>query len=145
MLSIRPRITYITLLYILTINRNLPAFCLVSLACRLWDHGAIILLQNFNCKTVKNDINKYKMTSYSKIFLYVSIDKTQVFCEILIQRPLARETIHLPSKLTEKDLEYMRQRAANHFDIIMQVLKEMPRQLLLIIRYYILLVKYIWY
>lgn len=75
---------------------------------------------------------------FSNIFL----DKTDVFCEILVQRPLTRETLHLPSKLTEQDLEHMRKRALHHFDIIMQVLKEMPRQLLLIIRYTVLLNSY---
>lgn len=40
----------------------------------------------------------------------------------------------LPSALTEKDLEHMKKMASQHFDVIMQVLKEMPRQMLLIIR-----------
>ena len=86
------------------------------------------------------NIKEYKHVKYSHTFLYITVDKTEVFCEILIQRPLARDTLHLPSMLTEKELEHMRQKAANHFDIIMQCLKEMPRQLLLIIRYLIMLI-----
>jgi len=58
----------------------------------------------------------------------------QVFCEILVQRPVARSTIHLPSRLTAADLEYMRVMAQQHFDKIMSVLKQMPRPMLLIIR-----------
>ena len=67
--------------------------------------------------------------------MQLSLDKTEIFCEILVQRPITRDTFHLPSRLTEKELEQIRIRAAEHFDLIMQVLKEMPRQLLLIIRY----------
>jgi len=59
----------------------------------------------------------------------------QVFCEILVQRPVARSTIYLPSRMTAQDLEYMRVMAQQHFDRIMAVLKDMPRPMLLIIRY----------
>ena len=52
-----------------------------------------------------------------------------------MQRPLARETLHLPSQLTDKDFEYMRLKAKHHFDEIMAVLRNMPQALLLIIRY----------
>ena len=58
----------------------------------------------------------------------------QIFCEILVQRPVARSTIHLPSVMTASDLEYMRVMAQQHFDKIMAVLKDMPRPMLLIIR-----------
>lgn len=104
----------------------------------LLDHGLYDYLtpndREYLCNLYKSIImrNEDEMERYSHL-LGVK-DKTEVFCEILIQRPLARDTLHLPSKLTEKDLEHMRQKALNHFDIIMQVLKEMPRQLLLIIR-----------
>jgi len=58
----------------------------------------------------------------------------QIFCEILVQRPVARSTIYLPSRMTAADLEYMRVMAQQHFDKIMAVLKGMPRPMLLIIR-----------
>jgi len=58
----------------------------------------------------------------------------QIFCEILVQRPVARSTIYLPSRMTAEDLEYMRVMAQQHFDKIMAVLKDMPRPMLLIIR-----------
>ena len=58
----------------------------------------------------------------------------QVFCEILVQRPVSRSTIYLPSRMTARDLEYMRVMAQQHFDKIMAVLKDMPRPMLLIIR-----------
>jgi len=58
----------------------------------------------------------------------------RIFCEILVQRPVARSTIYLPSQMTAEDLEYMRVMAQQHFDKIMAVLKDMPRPMLLIIR-----------
>jgi len=58
----------------------------------------------------------------------------QVFCEILVQRPVTRSTIYLPSRMTAADLEYMQVMAQQHFDKIMAVLKDMPRPMLLIIR-----------
>ncbi|KAI0217908.1 putative aarF domain-containing protein kinase 5 [Lamellibrachia satsuma] len=57
-----------------------------------------------------------------------------IFSEILVQRPLARDTLHLPSQLTEKDFEYMTKKAKHHFDEIMAVLRTMPQAMLLIIR-----------
>lgn len=64
-----------------------------------------------------------------------SLDRTGLFCEILVQRPIMnRATLFLACKLTNEEIEHMRKVAANHFDEIMEVLKAMPRQLLLIIR-----------
>ena len=42
--------------------------------------------------------------------------------------------MQIPNKLTEKDLEHIRNMAQKHFDKIMCVLKDMPRPLLLVIR-----------
>ena len=58
-----------------------------------------------------------------------------VFCEILVQRPIQRQTLHLPSRMTAEDLTHMRVMAQQHFDQIMAVLKDMPRCLLLVIRW----------
>ena len=60
---------------------------------------------------------------------------TQIFCEILVQRPIGRKTVHLPSRMTAEDLAYMRVMAQQNFDKIMAVLKDMPRPMLLYIRY----------
>ncbi|KAK2149688.1 hypothetical protein LSH36_442g03031 [Paralvinella palmiformis] len=49
-------------------------------------------------------------------------------------RPIARMSMHLPSKMTEKDIEHMKIQAKEHFDKIMVVLKDMPKPLLLMIR-----------
>jgi len=58
-----------------------------------------------------------------------------MFCEIIMQRPLLnRTTIFLANKVTQEELDHMKEVASKHFDDIMEVLKAMPRQLLLIIR-----------
>ena len=41
----------------------------------------------------------------------------------------------MPSQLTAKDFEYMSERAKEHFDEIIDVLRNMPQAMLLIIRY----------
>ena len=64
----------------------------------------------------------------------MSFTDYNVFGEILVQRPIKRQTIHLPNKMTDEDLEYIRITAQNHFDTIMNVLKHMPRSLLLVVR-----------
>lgn len=57
-----------------------------------------------------------------------------VFCEILVQRPVSRSSTYLPSHMTKEDLKHMQYMAQKHFDKIMQVLKDMPRPIILIIR-----------
>ena len=64
-----------------------------------------------------------------------NISDSAIFCEIIVQRPITRMSMHLPSKMTEKDIEHMKVQAKEHFDKIMVVLKEMPKPLLLMIRY----------
>ncbi|CAH1797749.1 unnamed protein product [Owenia fusiformis] len=85
--------------------------------CRLYK--AIILRDEDNMKLFANDLG---------------VEDFFVFCEILVQRPIARTSFHLPSRMTEEDLEYMAKMAAQRFDKIMIVLKEMPRPMLLMIR-----------
>ena len=41
----------------------------------------------------------------------------------------------MPSQLTTKDFEYMNEQAKEHFDEIIDVLRNMPQAMLLIIRY----------
>lgn len=44
-----------------------------------------------------------------------------VFCEILVQRPVSRSSTYLPSHMTKEDLKHMQYMAQKHFDKIMQV------------------------
>lgn len=103
----------------------------------LLDHGLYDYLNSRDrirlCHLYKAIISRDEdmMKHYS---LQLGVTDYKIFCEILLQRPVVRSTVHLPSRMTEKDLEYMRVMAQQHFDKIMAVLKHMPRPMLLIIR-----------
>lgn len=71
------------------------------------------------------------MQKFSKA---LGVDDHDVFCEILVQRPVSRSSTYLPSHMTKEDLKHMQYMAQKHFDKIMQVLKDMPRPIILIIR-----------
>lgn len=71
------------------------------------------------------------MQKFSKA---LGVDDHGVFCEILVQRPVSRSSTYLPSHMTKEDLKHMQYMAQKHFDKIMQVLKDMPRPIILIIR-----------
>ncbi|XP_008419598.1 putative aarF domain-containing protein kinase 5 isoform X2 [Poecilia reticulata] len=57
-----------------------------------------------------------------------------LFCEMLLQRPINMRTLALSNILSREETAYMRQMAVNHFESIMQVLKSMPRPMLLVFR-----------
>ena len=57
-----------------------------------------------------------------------------IFCEMLIQRPWKRQSMYLPTDITKEDILYMQEMARDHFDKITVVLKDMPRNLLLVLR-----------
>ncbi|XP_048470596.1 uncharacterized aarF domain-containing protein kinase 5-like [Rhincodon typus] len=59
-----------------------------------------------------------------------------LFCEILLQRPInTRQTAYqLANMLTREERAYMQEMASNHFDRIIQVLKDLPRPMLLVFR-----------
>lgn len=61
-----------------------------------------------------------------------------IFAEILTQAPLRTRGFNLNYRLTERDLQQMTQFAKERFEVIMKCLKEMPRSLLLVIRYCLL-------
>ncbi|XP_032436819.1 putative aarF domain-containing protein kinase 5 isoform X2 [Xiphophorus hellerii] len=57
-----------------------------------------------------------------------------LFCEMLLQRPINMRTLALSNILSREETAYMRQMAVNRFESIMQVLKSMPRPMLLVFR-----------
>nr|XP_033790752.1 uncharacterized aarF domain-containing protein kinase 5 isoform X2 [Geotrypetes seraphini] len=57
-----------------------------------------------------------------------------LFCEILMQRPIRMGTLQLSNILTREETTYMQDMAKDHFNQIMQVLKDLPRPMLLIFR-----------
>lgn len=62
-----------------------------------------------------------------------------MFAEILTQTPLRTTNFKLTTKLTEEDVNYMKDFASNRFNAVMAVLKDMPKTLLLILRFVFLL------
>ncbi|XP_051871465.1 uncharacterized aarF domain-containing protein kinase 5 isoform X2 [Pristis pectinata] len=87
--------------------------------CKLW--RSIVLL------------NDAAMKKYSK---ELGVKDYFLFCEILMQRPInMKETaFHLANILTHEERAYMQDMANNHFDRIIQVLKDLPRPMLLVFR-----------
>ncbi|XP_078086601.1 putative aarF domain-containing protein kinase 5 isoform X2 [Mustelus asterias] len=87
--------------------------------CKLW--RSIILL---NDPAMKKFANELGVKDY---FL---------FCEILMQRPInMREAaFQLANILTREERAYMQDMASNHIDRIIQVLKDLPRPMLLVFR-----------
>lgn len=56
------------------------------------------------------------------------------FAEILLQRPLETKTKKFSTKLTDEEIAYMQKLAKKRFDIIMDTLREMPQNMLFIVR-----------
>uniref|UniRef100_W5MPK6 AarF domain containing kinase 5 n=1 Tax=Lepisosteus oculatus TaxID=7918 RepID=W5MPK6_LEPOC len=57
-----------------------------------------------------------------------------LFCEILLQRPINMRDMGLANILTREETAYMREMAMNRFERIMEVLKALPRPMLLVFR-----------
>lgn len=56
------------------------------------------------------------------------------FAEVLFQQPLRFKGAQVKSKLTKEDIEYMQKVAKERFDLIMDTLREMPRNMLFVVR-----------
>lgn len=56
------------------------------------------------------------------------------FAEILMQRPLEMRGSRFSTKLTDEEIAYMTQVAKQRFDVVMNTLKEMPRNLIFVVR-----------
>ncbi|KAM9493770.1 putative aarF domain-containing protein kinase 5 isoform 1-T1 [Clarias gariepinus] len=57
-----------------------------------------------------------------------------LFCEILLQRPINMRELSLGNILSREETSYMRDMATERFDRIMEVLKALPRPMLLVFR-----------
>ncbi|XP_039977291.1 uncharacterized aarF domain-containing protein kinase 5 isoform X3 [Xiphias gladius] len=57
-----------------------------------------------------------------------------LFCEMLLQRPINMRELGLSNILSREETTYMRDMAIHRFESIMQVLKSMPRPMLLVFR-----------
>lgn len=52
-----------------------------------------------------------------------------------MQRPLYRQQMRIPNKLTDEDAKYMKEMAKERFDRVMEVLRNLPLPMLFIFRY----------
>uniref|UniRef100_A0A3Q2VXV0 AarF domain containing kinase 5 n=1 Tax=Haplochromis burtoni TaxID=8153 RepID=A0A3Q2VXV0_HAPBU len=57
-----------------------------------------------------------------------------LFCEMLLQQPINMHKLGLSNILSKEETAYMREMAVHRFESIMQVLKSMPRPMLLVFR-----------
>ena len=84
---------------------------------RFWE---AIVLRDY--KAMKKFSDRLHVTDYKR------------FAEILLQKPLDINKFSFATKYTEQEVLWMKQLASKRFDLIMDVLKEMPRNLLFIVR-----------
>lgn len=56
------------------------------------------------------------------------------FAEVLFQQPIRIHGGKIKTKLNEDDIKYMQKIAQKNFDLIMSTLKEMPRNMLFVVR-----------
>ncbi|XP_042372216.1 uncharacterized aarF domain-containing protein kinase 5-like, partial [Plectropomus leopardus] len=103
----------------------------------LLDHGLYEYLSQRDrvalCKLWRSIVlrDEAAMERYSKA---LGIKEYFLFCEMLLQRPINMRELGLSNILSREETTYMREMASNRFDSIMQVLKAMPRPMLLVFR-----------
>ncbi|XP_055920396.1 uncharacterized aarF domain-containing protein kinase 5 [Eupeodes corollae] len=79
--------------------------------------------------TVLKDEKRMKRSA-----LALNINEYKNFAQVLFQVPFEINGGQVKTKLSDKDIEYMQQIAKNNFDRIMQTLREMPRNMLFVVR-----------
>ncbi|XP_023284312.1 uncharacterized aarF domain-containing protein kinase 5 isoform X2 [Seriola lalandi dorsalis] len=103
----------------------------------LLDHGLYeYLTQNDRvalCKLWRSIVlrDEAAMEKYSKA---LGVKEYFLFCEMLLQRPINMRELGLSNILSREETTYMRDMAIHRFESIMQVLKSMPRPMLLVFR-----------
>ncbi|XP_057684400.1 uncharacterized aarF domain-containing protein kinase 5 isoform X2 [Corythoichthys intestinalis] len=103
----------------------------------LLDHGLYEYLSQHDrvalCKLWRSIIlrDEAAMEMYSKA---LGVKEYFLFCEMLLQRPINMRELRLCNILSGEETAYMRQMAVHRFNSIMEVLKSMPRPMLLVFR-----------
>ncbi|XP_040909197.1 uncharacterized aarF domain-containing protein kinase 5 isoform X1 [Toxotes jaculatrix] len=103
----------------------------------LLDHGLYEYLSQHNrvalCKLWRSIVlrNEAAMKKYSNA---LGVKEYFLFCEMLLQRPINMRELGLSNILSREETTYMREMAIHRFESIMQVLKSMPRPMLLVFR-----------
>ncbi|KAJ8273299.1 hypothetical protein GJAV_G00099980 [Gymnothorax javanicus] len=85
--------------------------------CKLW--RAIVLRDEAAMKKYSSDLG---------------VKEYLLFCELLLQRPINMQELGLSNILSREETSYMREMAMHRFDSIMEVLKSLPRPMLLVFR-----------
>ncbi|XP_067364005.1 uncharacterized aarF domain-containing protein kinase 5 isoform X2 [Channa argus] len=85
--------------------------------CKLW--RSIILRDEAAMEKYSNDLG---------------VKEYFLFCEMLLQRPINMQELGLSNILSREETTYMREMAIQRFESIMEVLKAMPRPMLLVFR-----------
>ncbi|XP_056154750.1 uncharacterized aarF domain-containing protein kinase 5 isoform X3 [Lampris incognitus] len=103
----------------------------------LLDHGLYEYLSERDreslCKLWRSIVlrDKQDMKEYSSA---LGVKQYFLFCEMLLQRPINMRELGLSNILSREETAYMRDMAVHRFESIMQVLKAMPRPMLLVFR-----------
>ncbi|KAM4725231.1 putative aarF domain-containing protein kinase 5 isoform 1-T1 [Anableps anableps] len=103
----------------------------------LLDHGLYEFLSQHDrealCKLWRAIVlrDEASMKMYSAA---LGVKEYFLFCEMLLQRPINMRTLALSNILSREETAYMQQMAISRFESIMQVLKSMPRPMLLVFR-----------
>lgn len=67
------------------------------------------------------------------IFDFISTDSNKL-AEILMQRPIDMKRPGFATRLSDKDIAHMQADAKRHFDVVLDTLKQMPRNMLFVVR-----------
>ncbi|XP_028673859.2 uncharacterized aarF domain-containing protein kinase 5 [Erpetoichthys calabaricus] len=103
----------------------------------LLDHGLYEILSEHDrlalCKLWRSIIlrDKAAMETFSAD---LGVKDYFLFCEILLQRPINMNELQLGNILSREETAYMQEMAIKRFEKIMEVLKSMPRPMLLVFR-----------
>ncbi|XP_021178865.2 uncharacterized aarF domain-containing protein kinase 5 isoform X1 [Fundulus heteroclitus] len=106
----------------------------------LLDHGLYEFLSQHDrealCKLWRAIVlrDEGAMKKYSDALGVKGSEEYFLFCEMLLQRPINMRTLALSNILSREETAYMKEMALNRFESIMQVLKSMPRPMLLVFR-----------
>ncbi|XP_054740156.1 uncharacterized aarF domain-containing protein kinase 5 isoform X1 [Anastrepha obliqua] len=79
--------------------------------------------------TVLRDETKMKSSAQR-----IGIEDHMKFAEVLFQQPMRIHGGRIKTRLSESDIEYIQQVAKKNFELIMSTLKEMPRNMLFVVR-----------
>ncbi|KAK6627329.1 hypothetical protein RUM44_009806 [Polyplax serrata] len=103
----------------------------------LLDHGLYQVLQSNERKNLCylwKSIVLHDEPGMHKYSTALGVEDPYLFAEILMQRPLKLHKYHLKLSLSEEDMRYMTYMAKKRFDRIILALRQMPKNMLLVIR-----------